>query len=215
MILLLSQIYVWNTVRLRKHLNRTGTGTEPSGFLIFRQKCVWLKNHLFGPARVKCQHSCTFYNFNMMMRLCRSWRSGQWVILVVLVVLVWPAGVVSDLCGTRTRNFHPKHILQTQSSVLVPEPNPAAGSVSKVGSTVIRTFIVVVSLLWFLIVLFYDVVFTAPPSVPADADPPQVPLLSKQMNEPDLRRSVSSSVLVLLQARQLELLTTVSCYWIG
>lgn len=148
--------------------------------------------------------------------------------LVHFIILIWwwdyveAGGPVSGwfwwfwcLCGTRTRNFHPKHILQTQSSVLVPEPNPAAGSVSKVGSTVIRTFIVVVSLLWFLIVLFYDVVFTAPPSVPADADPPQVPLLSKQMNEPDLRRSVSSSVLVLLQARQLELLTTVSCYWIG
>lgn len=47
------------------------------------------------------------------------------------------AGVtsLSDLCGTRTRNIHPKHILQTQSSVLVPEPNPAVGSVYKVGST--------------------------------------------------------------------------------
>lgn len=99
------------------------------------------------------------------------------------------AGVtsLSDLCGTRTRNIHPKHILQTQSSVLVPEPNPAVGSVYKVGSTVI-SFIVVDSLLRFLIVLDDDVTFTAPPSVPADADPPQVLLLSKQMNEPDLRR---------------------------
>lgn len=55
------------------------------------------------------------------------------------------AGVtsLSDLCGTRTRNIHPKHILQTQSSVLVPEPNPAVGSVYKAGSTVISSFIVV------------------------------------------------------------------------
>lgn len=79
----------------------------------------------------------------------------------------------------------------------MPELNPAVGSVYKAGSTVISSFIVVDSLLRFLIVLYDDVIFTAPPSVPADADPPQVLLL------------------VPLQARQLELLTTVSCYWIG
>lgn len=152
MILLLSQIHVWNTVRLRKHLNRTRTGTEPSsgvGFLIFRQKCVRLKNPLFTPSHQPEWNVATLVHFIILIWWWDYVEAGGpvsgwfwwfwwgWWCWYDL----WP--VVSDLCGTRTGNIHPKHILQTQSSVLVPELNPAVGSVYKAGSTVISSFIVV------------------------------------------------------------------------
>lgn len=133
----------WGNTSTRREIRTTQTDLG-FGYLDKNVSDSKITSSCRHSCRMKCWHSCTFYKFNMMLRLCRSWRSaGQ---RVVLVVLVWP------LTGRLTSLWHQNQKYSPKTHFTNPVKCSCAWTEPSCR-------------------FYCHHIFTAPPSVPADAGP--------------------------------------------